>query len=59
MSEPCIFCAIAAHKAPASIVYEDDLTIAFIDPRQFHPGHTLKTSAQLLRSHHTSSKTLS
>ena len=26
---------------PASIVYEDELTMAFVDLRQFHPGHTL------------------
>ena len=26
---------------PASIVYEDDLTMAFVDLRQFHHGHTL------------------
>jgi histidine triad (HIT) family protein len=25
----------------ASIVYEDELTMAFVDLRQFHPGHTL------------------
>ena len=37
----CVFCEIAAGRAPASIVYEDDLTMAFVDLRQFHPGHTL------------------
>ena len=41
MSEPCAFCAIADRSAPASIVWEDDLTLAFMDVRQFHPGHTL------------------
>lgn len=41
MNEPCIFCEIIAHRAPASIVYEDALTMAFIDLRQFHAGHTL------------------
>lgn len=37
----CIFCGIAAGSVAASIVAEDALTIAFIDLRQFHPGHTL------------------
>lgn len=41
MSDDCIFCKIAAHLAPASIVFEDALTLAFVDLRQFHPGHTL------------------
>ena len=41
MTESCVFCAIVAGTLPASIVYEDDLTIAFLDLRQFHPGHTL------------------
>lgn len=41
-AEPsCVFCEIVAGKQPASVVYEDDLTMAFIDLRQFHPGHTL------------------
>lgn len=37
----CIFCKIASGAAPASIVYADELTLAFVDLRQFHPGHTL------------------
>jgi histidine triad (HIT) family protein len=37
----CIFCAIASSAAPASVVYEDAFSIAFLDLRQFHPGHTL------------------
>jgi len=40
-SEVCIFCEIAAHRASASIVYEDALTLAFIDLRQANQGHTL------------------
>ncbi|MGH7573793.1 MAG: HIT family protein [Longimicrobiales bacterium] len=40
MSETCVFCEIVAGESPASFVYEDDLTVAFIDLRQFHPGHT-------------------
>lgn len=37
----CIFCQIVQKERPASVVYEDDLTLAFVDIRQFHPGHTL------------------
>ena len=37
----CVFCDIVHGMHPASIVWEDDLTVAFIDQRQFHAGHTL------------------
>ena len=37
----CVFCDIVAGKIAASIVHQDELTIAFVDLRQFHPGHTL------------------
>ena len=39
--EDCIFCRIVAGEAEASIAYEDDATMAFMDVGQFHPGHTL------------------
>jgi histidine triad (HIT) family protein len=41
MTTECIFCEIMAGRAPGDIVYEDDLTVAFIDPRQHNPGHVL------------------
>ncbi len=41
MEDNCTFCDIANGTRPASIVYEDELTMAFIDIRQFHSGHTL------------------
>lgn len=41
MSEGCVFCEIVQGVAPASVVYEDDLTMAFMNLNQFHPGHTL------------------
>ena len=37
----CVFCGIASGKIGASVVFEDDSTIAFVDLRQFHAGHTL------------------
>lgn len=41
MTDECVFCAIAQGEAPASIVCANDIALAFIDLRQFHPGHTL------------------
>lgn len=37
----CIFCAIAAHRAPAAMVYEDDQTVAFLDIHPIAKGHAL------------------
>ena len=42
----CVFCRITARQGPASIVYEDDATLAFLDIRQLHPGHTLVVPKQ-------------
>ena len=41
MITQCVFCEIIAGRAPADIVYGDDLTLAFVDPRQHNPGHVL------------------
>jgi histidine triad (HIT) family protein len=41
MSNGCVFCRIVSRAEPASIAYEDNLTIAAIDLRQFNAGHTL------------------
>lgn len=41
MDTSCIFCAIAAGQAPASIVYQDDDTVAFLDIRPMNQGHLL------------------
>lgn len=40
-AEDCIFCAIAAHRSPAYIFYEDDGTMAFLDLFPFTKGHAL------------------
>lgn len=40
MSE-CVFCDIEAGEAPASVVYEDDRALAFLDIRPVTFGHTL------------------
>jgi len=39
--DECVFCTIVAGRLSASIVAEDQLTMAFMDQRQFHPGHVL------------------
>jgi histidine triad (HIT) family protein len=41
LSVNCIFCQIAAKRAPAHYVYQDDLCTAFLDICSFNPGHTL------------------
>ncbi len=37
----CVFCKIVERKIPASVVYEDGETIAFMDIGAVNPGHTL------------------
>jgi histidine triad (HIT) family protein len=39
--ESCIFCKIVRKQAPASIIYEDESVIAFLDIRPLNLGHTL------------------
>lgn len=41
MAENCIFCDISSGKAPATIVYEDDLVSAFHDLYPKAPIHIL------------------
>jgi len=41
MSEDCAFCAIAADEAEASVVYEGERTIAFMDRSPIAEGHVL------------------
>ena len=37
----CVFCKIVAKQIPASIVHEDEHTLAFMDLGQVNPGHVL------------------
>ncbi len=37
----CIFCAIAAGQAEASVVYEDETVVVFMDLYPVTPGHLL------------------
>jgi histidine triad (HIT) family protein len=45
----CIFCRIAAHELPASIIYENKRTMAFLEIQPITPGHIIvipKTHAE-------------
>ncbi len=37
----CVFCRIMKKEIPASVVYEDEQTLAFMDLGQVNPGHVL------------------
>jgi len=37
----CVFCKIMAKQIPASVVHEDEHTLAFMDLGQVNPGHVL------------------
>ena len=37
----CVFCRIVAREIPAAVVYEDELTIVFMDAGHVNPGHVL------------------
>jgi histidine triad (HIT) family protein len=38
---PCLFCGIVSGEVSASIVFEDDISLAFLDHRPLFPGHCL------------------
>ena len=41
MKADCVFCRIVAKQIPASVVLEDEATLAFMDLGQVNPGHVL------------------
>lgn len=41
MTNDCVFCAIAAHDVPATIVHEDDAVVAIRDLNPQAPVHVL------------------
>ena len=41
MESVCLFCRIVARAVVAATVFEDDLTLAFLDHRPLFPGHCL------------------
>jgi histidine triad (HIT) family protein len=37
----CLFCGIVAGETSATVVFEDEVSVAFLDHRPLFPGHTL------------------
>jgi histidine triad (HIT) family protein len=48
VSEDCAFCAIVSGETEAQIVFEDEVSLAFLDNRPLFPGHSLL----IPREHH-------
>lgn len=44
----CIFCDLVSGRVPAAVVFEDEVSFAFLDRRPLFPGHTLL----IPRQHH-------
>src|SRR6266567_1633967 len=40
-SQTCMFCRIVRGEGEAAVVFEDDLSLAFLDHRPLFPGHCL------------------
>ncbi len=38
---PCLFCQVVNRKVPARLVFEDEISLAFLDYRPVFPGHCL------------------
>jgi histidine triad (HIT) family protein len=49
VNSECVFFGIVEGSVPACIVHEDELTMAFVDLRQFDPGHALVIPRRHLR----------
>ena len=39
--DKCLFCRIVSGEVPATMIYEDESSFAFLDHRPLFPGHTL------------------
>jgi histidine triad (HIT) family protein len=48
VTEDCAFCRVVAGDEPGSIVFEDEVSVAFLDNRPLFPGHSLLVP----REHH-------
>ena len=46
----CIFCEIIAGRSPASVFYEDELVLGFLDHAPVNPGHAMVIPKQHLAS---------
>jgi histidine triad (HIT) family protein len=41
LAQSCAFCKVVGGEIPATIVFEDDQSLAFLDHRPLFPGHCL------------------
>jgi histidine triad (HIT) family protein len=48
LPDDCLFCRIASGEVEAQIVFEDEISLAFLDHRPLFPGHSLL----IPREHH-------
>jgi histidine triad (HIT) family protein len=48
LPEDCAFCAIVSGETEAHVVFEDEVSLAFLDNRPLFPGHSLLVP----REHH-------
>ena len=46
MADECLFCRIVSGELPATVVYEDENSLAFLDHRPLFHGHTLLVPRQ-------------
>jgi histidine triad (HIT) family protein len=42
----CVFCDVVSGRAPAHVVHQDDVCVAFLDSRPLFPGHLLLVPAR-------------
>lgn len=45
-TRPCVFCEIVAGRAPAEVVFADEVAVAFLDRTPLFAGHTLVVPRQ-------------
>ena len=50
MNESCLFCEIAARRIAASVVYEDDKVMAFLDINPLAPGQCFSSLKLIVKS---------
>ena len=48
-NKDCLFCKIIKRELPSSVIYEDDLTLSFLDISPANKGHALV----ITKDHHT------
>lgn len=54
--DTCLFCSIISKKIPASLIVEDDYTLAFLDIHPTNPGHVLVVPKTHVANIHTADK---